>query len=140
MNEQDQKKDGTLTHQNDKEVEFVCLNDNPYTDVKTHDLKLNLKDLDELTQIDECHKDDPDDEATRQTTRQKQQKQIQQDRQAHWKEDKGSHAPKDAENQSGEGQYKPGDPCVDPENSKLRIKNNTTFMISKLANGHELHG
>ena len=53
MNEQDQKKDGTLTHQNDREAESAFPNDNPSTDLKTHDLKPNLKDHDESKWMDE---------------------------------------------------------------------------------------
>lgn len=33
----------TLTHQNDREAESAFPNDNPGTVLKTHDLKLNLK-------------------------------------------------------------------------------------------------
>jgi hypothetical protein len=46
------------------EVELAFPIDNPDNDLKTLDLKLILKDLDEAKQIAGGQKDDPDDDAT----------------------------------------------------------------------------
>jgi hypothetical protein len=48
------------------EVELAFPIDNPGNDLKTLDLKLTLKDLDEAKQIARGQKGDPDDDATKQ--------------------------------------------------------------------------
>jgi hypothetical protein len=50
------------------EAELTFPIDNPNNDLKTLDPKLTLKDLDEAKQIVGDQKDDPDDDATEQTT------------------------------------------------------------------------
>jgi hypothetical protein len=50
------------------EAESAFPIDNPDNDLKTLDPKQTLEDLDEAMQIIENYKDDPDDDATKQTT------------------------------------------------------------------------
>jgi hypothetical protein len=50
------------------EAELTFPIDNPGNDLKTLDPKLTLKDFDEAKQIAGGQKDDPDDDATEQTT------------------------------------------------------------------------
>lgn len=49
----------TLTHQNDREAESAFPNDNPGTVLKTHDLKLNLKEHDKSKWTKGSQKDNP---------------------------------------------------------------------------------
>jgi hypothetical protein len=67
LNGQDQKDAETLT-QRDREVELAFPIDNTDNDLKTLDPKLTLKDLDEVKQIVQGKKDDPNDDATEQMT------------------------------------------------------------------------
>jgi hypothetical protein len=64
LNEQDQKDAEIQTHYRDREVEPVFLIVNPDNDLKTLDLKLTLKDIDEVMPTGRSNKGGPDDDAT----------------------------------------------------------------------------
>jgi hypothetical protein len=107
-------------------VELAFPIDNPDNDLKTLDSKLTLKDLDEAYQIAGGHKDDPNDDATEQmTTWMKQHRRSWQDWRTQRKEDEAS------ANQVTS--------VMILNIANVRIKNNTTVMVSDLPSRHELH-
>jgi hypothetical protein len=101
------------------EAELAFSIDNPDNDLKTLNLKLTLKDIDEAKQIAGGQKDVSDDDATEQImTWMKQHRWSWQDWQTQQTEDEASQAPTDAVNHDDGGQCQPGDQCDDPEYSK----------------------
>jgi hypothetical protein len=123
------------------EAELAFSIDNPDNDLKTLDPKLTLKDLDEAKQIAGGQKDDPNDDAIEQmTTWTKQHRQSWQDWQTQRKEDEVSQTPKDSVNHDDGASANQVTSATILNIANIRIKNNTTVMVSDLPSRHELHG
>jgi hypothetical protein len=123
------------------EVELAFPIDNSDNDLKTIDPKLTLKDLDEAKQIVGGQKDDSDDDATEQMmTWTKQHRRSWQDWRTRRKEDEASQAPKDAVNHDDGVSANQVTSATILNIANIRIKNNTTVMVSDLPSRHELHG
>jgi hypothetical protein len=93
-------------------------------------LKQALEDLDEAKQIIDIHKYDPDDDAT--------DKMMMWTKQ--WKEDKASQASKDAVSHGAGASTNQMTHATILNIAKIRVKNDTTVMISNLPSRHKLHG
>jgi hypothetical protein len=123
------------------EAELAFLIDNPDNDLKTLNLKLTLKDLDEAKQIVGGQTNDPDDDTTEQMmTRMKQHRRSGQDWWTQQKLDEASQAPKDAVNHDDGGSDNQVTRATILNIANIRIKNNTTVMVSDIPSRHELHG
>jgi hypothetical protein len=123
------------------EAELAFPIDNTDNDLKTLDLKLTLKDLDEAKQIVGDQKDDPNDDVTEQMTMwMKQHMRNWQDWQTQQKEDETNQAPKDVVNHDDGVSANQVTSATILNIANIRIKNNTIVMVSDLPNRHELHG
>jgi hypothetical protein len=114
---------------------------NPDNDLNTLDPKLTLKYLDEAKQITGGQKDDPNDDATEQMmTWTKKHRRSWQDWRTQRKEDEASQAPKDDVNHDDGGSANQVTSVTILNIANIRIKNNTTTMVSDLPSRHELYG